>query len=201
MVRLPRRNPSNYVKVIWKSVIFVFLSYLGCWIDAESAPARVTLAVLMILIVMTKMESVESSMPNICYHVWLTDFQLGCLMFNVACFFIYVLVNFGVRQNRKLLRLLEEARAVPSVGASAQRADQTDGAAAAAAAAGHASKTPALPPLAAPVASLNTKPLASDAGAAAADLGDGISGVWNGGGNKASGVIQETSPRKVVCVA
>ena len=33
-----------------------------------------------ILIVVTKMESVAGALPDVGYHIWLLDFQLGCLV-------------------------------------------------------------------------------------------------------------------------
>ena len=38
--------------------MFVIVSWLGFWIDAHAAPVRVSLAILMVLIVVTKIESV-----------------------------------------------------------------------------------------------------------------------------------------------
>ena len=54
-----KRNPQNFQKSIWKSCVFVLISYLGSWIDAEAAPARITLATMMILIVITEVETVQ----------------------------------------------------------------------------------------------------------------------------------------------
>ena len=111
------RNPLHHEKKILKSCIFVLISYLGVWIDAEAAPARVALALLMILIVMTQIEMVESKLPNVSYHIWLADFQLGCLIFNILCFFSYVLVNYGARQHRKVLKIRssEAQKATPKL--------------------------------------------------------------------------------------
>ena len=88
-----KRHSASLEKIIYKSVMFVIVSWLGFWIDAHAAPVRVSLAILMVLIVVTKMESVAGGLPDVGYHIWLLDFQLGCLIFNIASFVIYVLVN------------------------------------------------------------------------------------------------------------
>ena len=105
------RHSASLEKIIWKSVMFVMISWLGFWIDAHAAPARVTLAILMVLIVVTKMESVAGGLPDVGYHIWLLDFQLGCLIFNVASFVIYVLVNLGLQNADKLNSLKKQAEA------------------------------------------------------------------------------------------
>ena len=77
------RHSASLEKIIWKSVMFVMISWLGFWIDAHAAPA----------------------------HIWLLDFQLGCLIFNVASFVIYVLVNLGLQNADKLNSLKKQAEA------------------------------------------------------------------------------------------
>ena len=102
-----KRNPRSYEIVIQKSIGFVILSYLGCWINPAAAPGRIALAILMVLIVANQMASVESSLPKMSYSVWLLDFMSGCLLFNISCFLIYVIVNFGMQENAKLQGLLK----------------------------------------------------------------------------------------------
>ena len=45
------RPLATTLQIIAKSVMFVIISWLGFWIDAHAAPARVTLAILMVFFV------------------------------------------------------------------------------------------------------------------------------------------------------
>ena len=83
-------------------IIFVFLSYLGCWISPAAAPARVALGIITVLVVTGQLASVTAKLPPLSYGVWLVDFQFGCLLFNIVSFVLYAVVNFGQQQDGKL---------------------------------------------------------------------------------------------------
>ena len=92
------RVPDPHVQSMAQSVLFVAVSYLGCWIAKGAVPARVTLAIVTILVVSNTQVALTAQLPKIHYSVWLLDFQSGCLVFNVVSFILYVLVNFGSQQ-------------------------------------------------------------------------------------------------------
>eukprot|EP01043_Picozoa_sp_COSAG02_P001675 COSAG02_NODE_35_length_49339_cov_20.375102_49_plen_413_part_00 len=92
------RIPDPYVQSMVLSVIFVAVSYFGCWIAKGAVPARVTLAIVTILVVSNTQAALRVQLPKISYSVWLLDFQMGCLIFNLMSFVLYVLVNFGSQQ-------------------------------------------------------------------------------------------------------
>ena len=102
------RNPARGEREITQSILFVILSYAGAFIDKRSAPARVSVAILMLLIVMEKLEGVYRIIPNVNYRVWLIDFQYGCFCFNVGFFLSYVITDIGLQHDAKLRRLLRQ---------------------------------------------------------------------------------------------
>jgi hypothetical protein len=102
------RNPAQYEREMIQALIFVFIQYLGVWIDPAAAPGRIALGVLMVLIVMNQREAVKSGLPKGAGRVWLLDLLFGCFVLNIACFFTYVLVNFGMQANSQL-QALEKA--------------------------------------------------------------------------------------------
>lgn len=92
------RIPGPYIQSMLLSVVFVAVSYFGCWIAKGAVPARVTLAIVTILVVSNTQTALRAQLPKISYSVWLLDFQSGCLIFNLISFILYVLVNFGSQQ-------------------------------------------------------------------------------------------------------
>ena len=102
------RNPAQYEREIIQALIFVFIQYLGVWIDPAAAPGRIVLGVLMVLIVMNQREAVKNGLPKGAGGVWLLDLLFGCFLLNIVCFFTYVLVNFGMQANSRL-QALEKA--------------------------------------------------------------------------------------------
>lgn len=78
-------------------VIFVLVSYSGYWISPGAAPARVTLAIISVLITLTLWSNIIGSMPLVTYPVWLRDYIMGCVFFNLASVFSYTVVNYGMQ--------------------------------------------------------------------------------------------------------
>ena len=66
--------------------LIVLLGYLGSWINPAAAPGRIALGVISILIVANNYQSVKSDLPDVAYSVFMMDFLLGTLGFNVAFF-------------------------------------------------------------------------------------------------------------------
>jgi hypothetical protein len=59
------------------SILFVVVSYMSFWINKEAVPARVTLAILTILIAINFQTSIHKYIPSISYTTWISQFMLG----------------------------------------------------------------------------------------------------------------------------
>lgn len=62
---------------IFPSILFVITSYMSFWIAKEAAPARVTLAILSILIAINFQTNIHKYVPQISYTTWISTFMLG----------------------------------------------------------------------------------------------------------------------------
>jgi hypothetical protein len=78
------------------ALVLVSLSYLGFYIDPIATPARVTLGMLTVLVVMTLFTSLTSRLPPTVGMPWLARFMLFSFFFNVVAMFEQVLVSFGL---------------------------------------------------------------------------------------------------------
>lgn len=116
------RIPDKYEDDIVEMMIFVFLSYLGSWIQKTAAPARVALSIITVLVATSKTASVAASLPPVAYKVWLVDFEFGCVCFCVMGFVQYTLVNFGLQQDAHLSKLRKEAAGVVAKAAATEKA-------------------------------------------------------------------------------
>jgi len=91
------RTPQRYMlSYFLPSVIMVAVSYLGFYIDPHSTPARATLGMLCLLVVMTNFVSLNESLPPTPSLPWLTRFALGSFVFNAIAMIEQVLVSFGL---------------------------------------------------------------------------------------------------------
>ena len=81
------------------SVIFVFISYLGTWVNQGATPARVALGVITILAVLSNFQAIAKSLPPglDAGDVWLLHFVQVSLYFNVGCFFEQIIVHYAWR--------------------------------------------------------------------------------------------------------
>eukprot|EP00929_Paragymnodinium_shiwhaense_P101474 TRINITY_DN64592_c0_g1_i1.p1 TRINITY_DN64592_c0_g1~~TRINITY_DN64592_c0_g1_i1.p1 ORF type:complete len:401 (+),score=31.44 TRINITY_DN64592_c0_g1_i1:78-1280(+) len=92
---MTRENRFYISNGILPSLIFVVISYSGYWIEATSAPARVSLSTICVLITLTAQARVTSFMPVVSYSVWLTDYILGCVIFNLSAVISYSSANYA----------------------------------------------------------------------------------------------------------
>lgn len=96
------------IKGIWLNVgivftnIFVLISYCGYWIDPAAAPARVALAVICVLVVISNLMGILRNIPAVSYSVWMTEYCVGCLFFNLVAVLTYAVVNFGMHHLARL---------------------------------------------------------------------------------------------------
>ena len=84
-IRIERLS-AMYVVQIALACLIVLLSYLGSWINPAGAPGRIALGIISILIVANNYQSVRASLPSVAYSVFLMDFLMGALVFNVVAF-------------------------------------------------------------------------------------------------------------------
>ena len=84
-IRIERLSAIYVVQIVLACLI-VLLSYLGSWINPAGAPGRIALGIISILIVANNYQSVRASLPSVAYSVFLMDFLLGALVFNVVAF-------------------------------------------------------------------------------------------------------------------
>lgn len=110
LIHMSRKMAGYRRKAIVPVVMFVVLSLSGYWISPASAPARVTLAIVSVLIALTQFNNVISSMPLVAYPVWLSDYVMGCLIFNVGSVFAYTVINYGIQVRDRHKAIIAEAR-------------------------------------------------------------------------------------------
>lgn len=97
------RLPSLLIGVyVIPAFIFVFLSYLGFYIDPASTPARVTLGMITILAVITNRSKLSVDLPSAA-NSWISNFLLMSLGFNIFSFTEQVAVNLGMTTHRWLM--------------------------------------------------------------------------------------------------
>ena len=80
----------------------MFISWLGFLIDPASTPARVTLGVVTVLVVLQNWMALSASLPRDVSSTWLGRFTVGSFLFNVFAFGEQVLVNFGLQAHKWL---------------------------------------------------------------------------------------------------
>jgi hypothetical protein len=67
-------------------VLISLMSMLGFWIDADAAPARVSLAVIGLLMVLQNYFSLTNALPTGTAVTWLQAFQLTSFVVNLLAF-------------------------------------------------------------------------------------------------------------------
>ncbi|CAK0803511.1 unnamed protein product, partial [Prorocentrum cordatum] len=68
---LQRRSAFYLRRDVAYAVLFVCMSYVGFFIDAESAPARAALATIPVLTMLSHLNSVEQTLPPLSERTWL----------------------------------------------------------------------------------------------------------------------------------
>ena len=91
------RSPSTMVQsYLLPSSLFCMMSYLGFFIDPMATPARITLAMLAIVVAANSFLGLVQSLPTTSKPTWLSQFLLSCIYINVLCMIEVVLVSFGM---------------------------------------------------------------------------------------------------------
>ena len=90
------RTPNLWISSYFMpAVALVCVSYLGFYIDPEVTPARVTLGLVTLLIVMTNFISLTAKLPTTVNPPWLSRFCVASFVFNLVAMVEQIMVSFG----------------------------------------------------------------------------------------------------------
>ena len=95
---------TNY---IIPSIIFMLISYTGFWINRDAVPARVGLAIISILITISKQSSFYEFLPRIGYSTWMGEFFIGTLTFTTFSIIEFSIVNLALTNYNKMKATLQ----------------------------------------------------------------------------------------------
>jgi len=114
------RSSQRLVTTLHVALLLVVASYTGFWIPAAVAPARITLAFVCFLMVLTNRQAVASKLPPLMltHEVWFIDFLGGCMLFCFATLIEYCLVQVGLANIAKKKAAAEADDKEDSQGAS-----------------------------------------------------------------------------------
>ena len=98
-----RRGAAAITDFFLMAIIFVFISMMGLLIDPAATPARVTLGIVSILVVMSNYIALKRSLPPGAATSWLTSFMVNSLLFNTALFLEMILVSFGMQVSHGII--------------------------------------------------------------------------------------------------
>ncbi|KAH8058034.1 extracellular ligand-gated ion channel [Aureococcus anophagefferens] len=93
---------STQVEIVLPAIFFVIISYVGFFINASVAPARVAITVIPVLIMRTLLSQVSAKLQIISYLTCLSKFLLYCQFLTV-----FAVLEYGFVQ----ICLLHESRA------------------------------------------------------------------------------------------
>lgn len=103
-----RRKHRYYVsEAIFPALFFLAIAWAGFWVDRNSPPARVAIAVIPVLIMRTLLNGVYANLQIISYSIFLTSILHLGESLAVICVFEYALVSCVLQRER---RRLEEHR-------------------------------------------------------------------------------------------
>jgi len=124
-----KRRPKFLLdQVIFPSILFILVSYIQFWVPAGAAPARATLAVIPVLIMLTLSSSVYESVPEGSQRMWLTDILQAYTFLCIISALQFGVVQFFMLQERgraAKAEILKPAQAAPK-GAPKAVADKAE---------------------------------------------------------------------------
>ncbi|CAJ1358537.1 unnamed protein product [Effrenium voratum] len=89
------RRPTAYMMFVFGTcMLFALVAWSGLFINRAIAPARVTIAVIPVLIMLNLETNVTSTLPPLNYLTWLTSYLLLMKLFSISVVFEYALVAF-----------------------------------------------------------------------------------------------------------
>ncbi|CAK8985150.1 unnamed protein product [Durusdinium trenchii] len=105
------RMPDSFMMFVFVTcILFTFVSWSGLFINRAVAPARVTIAVIPVLIMLNLENNVISNLPPLNYLTWITSYLLLMKFFCVSAVFEYGLVSFLIQLETARERQFEAFR-------------------------------------------------------------------------------------------
>jgi hypothetical protein len=96
-----KRMPKFFIlQYMVPDFMFLLLSYVGFYVNANIAPARAAVAVIPVLILRSLSNSVFSSIPQISTNVWLCDYLLVSMMLCCLCTVQFGIVQFALLKEK-----------------------------------------------------------------------------------------------------
>ncbi|CAE7479887.1 GluClalpha [Symbiodinium natans] len=123
---LKRRHSAYLLFIFSTCILFSLVAWAGLFINRTIAPARVTIAVIPVLIMLNLQNSVTTMLPPLNYLTWLTSFLFLMTMFSLSVVFEYGLVSFLMHVEAARDRQFEAFKTVAS--AMKKKADDEDAA-------------------------------------------------------------------------
>ncbi|XP_072020865.1 glycine receptor subunit alphaZ1-like isoform X2 [Amphiura filiformis] len=89
------RQLQSYVLTVYvPSVLLVIIAWLSFWIDAEAAPARVSVGVTTVLTVTTMTSGIQETLPIVTYAKAMDVWLFACLLFVFCSLLEYAFANY-----------------------------------------------------------------------------------------------------------
>ena len=92
--RFRRKRMFYFVEVVVPAALFLFVAYIGFFINANVAPARVGVTVIPVLIMRTLLNQTYSRMQIISYFTRLTKFLIASQSLSVFCVMEFGIVSY-----------------------------------------------------------------------------------------------------------
>ncbi|CAK0833610.1 unnamed protein product [Prorocentrum cordatum] len=99
---LQRKSGFSVRRDVAYAVLFVFMSYVGFFVDSKAAPARAALAVIPVLTMLNHLNSVERSLPPLSSSTWLTSFLMLSLVYTAIAVLELAVISatLGIERRR-----------------------------------------------------------------------------------------------------
>ena len=96
-----KRKPNFYfLQTVLPAMMFLLINYVGFWVDRHVGPARVAIAVIPVLIMLTLQTQSYARMQVLSYVTRLTKFLITCQVISVACVLEYGAVCYFLGRER-----------------------------------------------------------------------------------------------------
>jgi len=98
---LHRKDQFYVLQVFVPSILFVFLSWVSFWVDANAVPARVSLGVTCVLTMTTQSSGTRQMLPPVSYVKAIDVWMFVCLLYVFAALLEFAYVNVLMRRKNK----------------------------------------------------------------------------------------------------
>lgn len=105
---LDRRAGYFVISYVVPSLLTVFLAYSSFWIDKAGVPARVSLPITTVLIMLSLMTRANRNVPAVSYITWMAKFFFGTLIFWSYSMIEYGALNFCFTQYVQLRKEIND---------------------------------------------------------------------------------------------